>query len=52
MHVTRDAIDAATMRGVSAELLVDRAMALAYRLAEYALLNLAEDAAILAFMFC
>ena len=51
-HVFLKLAGRAILRDVSAELLVDRAMAVAYRLAEYALLNLAEDAAILAFMFC
>ena len=37
---------------MSAQYLIDQAMVLAYRLAGYALLNWADDAAILAFMFC
>jgi hypothetical protein len=32
--------------------LINQATVLAYRFAGYALLNLADDAAILAFMFC
>lgn len=32
--------------------LINQAIVLAYRLSSYALLNLADDAAILAFMFC
>ncbi|MEY5099894.1 MAG: hypothetical protein RJA36_2613 [Pseudomonadota bacterium] len=34
------------------DFLIDQATALAYRLAAYALLNLGEDAAMLALMFC
>ena len=37
---------------VNAEYLVEQAVALAYRLAGYALLNWADDAALLALMFC
>ncbi len=37
---------------LNAEYLVDQAVSLAYRLAGYALLNWADDAALLALMFC
>lgn len=37
---------------VNAEYLIEQAVALAYRLAGYALLNWADDAALLALMFC
>ena len=37
---------------MSARYMIDLAIVLAYRLAGYALLNWADDAAILAFMFC
>jgi len=37
---------------MSAQHLIEQATVWAYRLAGYALLNWADDAAILAFMFC
>ena len=37
---------------MAAEKLIDEVMVLAYRWTEYALLNWADDAAILALMFC
>lgn len=37
---------------LDAGVLVERAVALTYRLAGYALLNWADDAALLALMFC
>ena len=37
---------------MTADSLIDLAVFHAYRVAGYALLNLADDAAILAFMFC
>lgn len=39
-------------RGMTTQDVIDQAVALAYRLAGYALLNLADDAAILALIFC
>lgn len=39
-------------RGMTNQDVIDHAVALAYRLAGYALLNLADDAAILALVFC
>ena len=38
--------------GMNAEYLFERLTVLSYRVASYAMLNLADDAAMLAFIFC
>jgi hypothetical protein len=40
------------MRMLNVENILDQALVFGYRFASYALMNLADDAAILALMFC